>query len=330
MATAKTPFVTGRGRIVQGDCFRASDKDQDGKPRVVKTGANAGQPNPQIYLAVALPKTPGLPVTPPMQAPNLDHEIATGSETGQLFKLLRDTAAAAFPHLFAAGSPMAFSYKVIDGDSTDKKGQPWARYEGFAGHWVIKATRNVATIGPVKVYQQLGGNPADPLALTEVTNSPAELAAALARGRTGPVVRPGDYVKLAGSFSGNDNAANPGVYANLDMICMVAEGVEIVTTSGPDAAAAFGGAVAPAHPAAAQTFAAPAPALVVTPPPLPVAVAPAPAPIPAAPPPAPAAPAPAPVPVEPTMLPAANGISYAAYIAQGWTDDLLRSHGMIA
>lgn len=317
MATAKTPFVTGRGRLVQGDCFRASDKDQDGKPRTVKTGANAGQPNPQIYVAVALPKTPGLPVTPPLQAPNLDHEIATGSETGQLLKLLKDTAVAAFPHMFANGvNPITFSFKVIDGDGVDKKNQPWSRYEGFAGHWIMKATRNVATVGPVKVYQQ----DAATLALTEVTT-----------GRP----RPGDYVKLAGSFQGNDNAANPGVYANLDMICQVAEGVEIVTTSGPDAAAAFGGAVAPAHPAAAQTFAAPAlpPPAAAAAPPLPVAASPAPAspaPAPAAPAPAPAAPAPAPVPVEPTMTAAANGVSYAAHIASGWTDDLLRAHGLIA
>jgi hypothetical protein len=35
------------------------------------------------------------------------------------------------------------------------------------------------------------------------------------------------------------------------------------------------------------------------------------------------------VPQGPTMLPAAQGIPYADYIGKGWTDALLRQHGMM-
>lgn len=58
------------------------------------------------------------------------------------------------------------------------------------------------------------------------------------------------------------------------------------------------------------------------------AAAPAPAPVAPA---APAAPAPpAPQTTGPQMLPAANGIPYESYKAQGWTDEMLIQHGMMA
>ena len=38
----------------------------------------------------------------------------------------------------------------------------------------------------------------------------------------------------------------------------------------------------------------------------------------------------APVSMEPVMLPAAGGIPYASYVAQGWTDEQLHNHGMFS
>lgn len=327
-AAPKIPFVTGIGRIVQGDPFRISDKDNDGNLRVVKNGPNAGIPNPQVWVKVAFPKTPGQAPTAYRQAPNLDPEIASGSEVGQLFALMKQAASLGFAHLFPAGgaAPINFSYKIADGDGVDDKGKPWAEREGFAGHWIVTFSRNVGEkvgVGPVQVFTQLGHDRGD-LTLTPVTT-----------GRP----RAGDYVKVAGEFQGNDNAANPGIYANLAMVCGVREGVEIVQTGGPDAAAAFGGTVAPANPGAAAAFT-PPPAPAAAPPlPPPAAgavaappptAAPSPGSVPAAPPPAPAAPPPPPA--GPSLLPqhVAAGLTYDEMTKAGWTDETLRAHGYIA
>ena len=42
-------------RFVQGDLDTPQDKDAQGALRVVKTGPNAGQPNPQYFVAGAVP-----------------------------------------------------------------------------------------------------------------------------------------------------------------------------------------------------------------------------------------------------------------------------------
>lgn len=294
--TTRTQFTTPVGRFVQGDAFNPSDKDQSGAPRVVKTGPNAGQPNPQHFVAIALPKSsPGI---------TFEQEAAI---PGSFFSILKGEAAKAFPHLFPQGaagpcSHPAFSYKVIDGDGVDTAGKPWSQREGFAGNWVVRLTRG-ASIGAPPVYQETA------------PGTFAQLAATGGRPRTG------DYIRVQGDVSGNDNAQRPGLYVNLGMILFAGEGFEIVTQSGPSAAEAFGGGTTLPIGAAVPVAPAGAPTAAVATPPLPVAAAPPP--VPAAPPPAPAAPV-------RTMLPAANGVAYEAYIAQGWTDDLLRQHGLMA
>jgi hypothetical protein len=153
-------------------------------------------------------------------------------------------------------------------------------------------------------------------------------------GQPAPGPRRGDYVRISGTIEGNDDVARPAVYVNVSLVEFSRSGVEIV--SGPSAETAFGAGGAGATPAAPasgglvmkngasyeafktagwtdeQMIAAghAERAAPVTPPP----------------PPAP------PVPTAPThvMLPAANGVTYEAYIAAGWTDATLVSAGYMA
>ena len=46
MAKDLVEILTPVGRIVQGSCFEAKTHDLQGNPLVVKTGPNAGQPEP--------------------------------------------------------------------------------------------------------------------------------------------------------------------------------------------------------------------------------------------------------------------------------------------
>lgn len=234
---------------------------------------------------------------------------------------------AAFP--VAAQRP-DFAWKIDDGDSTvpNKLGKIPNQKEGYPGHWILRFSGGF----PPKVFNKDG--------TAAIPDKDA--------------VKPGYYVQVAFSCAGNEQAANPGVYLNHQLVAFTAYGEEI--TTGPDAASAgFGQNVtlppgASATPPAAlaappvttapqtappppgATVAAPpataVPAVLVTPntailtPPAPGAVA-------AAPPP-PAAPVAPPVPVGRQMLPKAAGQPYEAFIAAGWTDVNLIAHGYMA
>lgn len=348
---AKSRFTSPVMRMVQGDVDEAQTKDMQGNLRVVKTGPNAGQPNPQFFVGGAVAKTD--PAWPPF------------------WDTLVRQAFADFPSLFphgvdaiiAAGGPQPwftqppqghtmpwvmgeFSWKVQDGDASvvrEGKLVNYAEREGYAGAWVVKFGSSY----PPRCFH-------------------AGRYAANEQIQEKKVIRRGYYIRVSGSTEGNGNMSRPGIYLNLDMVELSAFGPEIV--SGPDAGAAFGGGpvalppgataapatpaagAPPVPPAAAPAPAAPVPAAAPAPAPYTgyMGNAPAPAPAaapapatPAAPPPVPSAttvspssvppaPPPAPVAAGPTMLPAANGATYEQMIAAGWTDDTLRAHGMMA
>ena len=314
MANENTPFQgVMTGRLVQGDCFVAQTKDAQGNLRVVKTGPNAGQPAPQYFVAVAYRKD--------------------DPEWPAFFNLLLTTSKQEWPNLFPATSPAEnlfgvmhgkpvnpqFSFKVVDGDGLDQNGKSNSDKEGFAGHWVVRYASSYAP----KVVRPTGPGTWEVMAFDPAT------------GQKSPIKR-GDYIRVAGSVAGNNNPQRPGIYVNLNMIEFVGQGDEIV--GGPDAATAFatpaqlppgarpvgappvGGAPAPTPPA---TGGAPMPPATGNAP-----VAPA---APAAPPPAApsvAAPSATTSPSR-TMTAAANGVSYEAFIAQGWTDQQLIDSGMM-
>lgn len=307
MSSQSNRFLSPVGRLVQGDAFEPQTKEYDGSPMVIKRGPNAGQPTQKWVAVVAFAKND--PAWPAFKAQ------------------MTAVARAAFPQLFdAAGNCThpAFAWKIADGDGIDQNGKANASKEGFAGHWVVRFTSSF----PPKCFYSGRYQPHE-----QIQDKMA--------------IRRGYYVRIAGTIEGNGETGKPGVYMNLNMIELVAQGKEIV--SGPDAASVFGAGPAPVLPAgaialpgqqpgfqqpgatAAPTYA-PAPtaapgfavpAVTPSPAPVPPVVAVAPAPAFVAPPP-PAVPA---APAGPRMTAKANGATYESFRAGGWTDDLLRQHG---
>ncbi len=285
MSKVREPFSTPVGRLVQGDCFVPQTKDQQGNPRVVKSGPNVGQPAPQYFIAVAFPKMD--PANPALQ----NQEFA--AFYAQLDRVARAEWPALFPNPNGGCVNPLFTMKVKDGDGVDRNGKSNASKEGFAGHWIV----SFASAYAPKVVQETS-----PGTFAQLTD-PAS-------------VKRGYYVRVAGSITGNDSPNTPGLYVNLDMVCLVAYGPEIV--SGPDAAQAFG-APATLPPGASMTpigGAAMPPGGVPATPALPGAPG-----VPAVPG-APAVPAAGPV-----MTAKAADQPYASFTANGWTDAMLIEHG---
>lgn len=316
-------YLSPVGRLVQGDCFEPQTKDQQGAPRVIKTGPNAGQPNPQFYIGVAFRKDD--PQWPAFWA------------------ILDRVARAAWPQFFP--NPQGpctnpkFAFKVLDGDGYDTQGRSNATKEGFAGHWVVRFT----TAFPPKCYPV--GRYAAHDQITDKT-----------------LLRRGYYVRVAGTVKSNENPTNPGLFLNFDLVELAGYGPEIVSgpdasqvfggapaVALPPGASATPLAAPPAPAAAGPGPAAPPPAAPgyvppAAPPPSPPigypapSAGPAPAPSapytpPAGPPAAPPAAPPAPPPAK--MLTPAGAASYAGatyegYIAAGWTDEQLRAAGYLA
>lgn len=282
---ARTNFTTPVGRLLMGSLYKAQTTDADGKPLVVKSGPNQGQPKVTYFFAVGIPKNPG--ETHWSQTPWGAAIYKAGAE--------------AFPQ--ACQSP-SFAWKIVDGDSTvpNKKGTAPCTREGYKGHWVISFSSGFAP----KIYNADG---------TQAITEP-------------DAVKLGYFVQVNGDVDGNGSGQNPGVYINHSMVALSAYGPEIVV--GPDASSVgFGGAALPAGASLTPpaTFVPPAQAAAPMPTPaMPAPVMPAAVPNPAflQVPTAPVALAPAKV-----MLPAANGATYEAMIAAGWTDMLLVQHGMM-
>lgn len=206
-------FTTPVGRFVQGDAFVAQDKDMQGNPRVIKSGPNMGQLNPQFFMAVAFSK----------QDPAFN----------DFWAQLRRIAAADFPALFPQGpnGPCVnpnFAFKVVDGDGVDTRGTSNAGKQGFAGCWIVRFASSFAP----KVFN------AGHYAPAEQVVDPKQL-------------RKGYYVRINGSAQGNGDNLKPGLYVNLDLVEIAGYGEEIVT--GPSAADAFGAAPAVLPPGASAT-----------------------------------------------------------------------------
>ncbi len=132
MSAAAIEVKLPRGRIVQGDLYKAQDKDHTGAPLVIKRGPKTGQPTIKYFFAVAVPKTPG--ATHWANEPWAQAVWALGHNSwpqGQ------------------AQSP-TFAWKIEDGDSTvpNGAGKRNCDREGFAGCWIVNLSSNYAP----KVY----------------------------------------------------------------------------------------------------------------------------------------------------------------------------------
>jgi len=272
-------LTTPPGRVVLGNLYKPNNTDAEGKPLVVKTGPNAGQPRVQFFFAVAIPKNPG------------ETHWSQTAWGKQIFAVGNQ----AFPN--AAQSP-AFAWKIEDGDSAipNKKRRKPCDTEGFPGHWIIKFSSSFAP----KIYRVEGSG-----YVPETTPD---------------YVKAGYYVEVNFTVDGNGSQQQPGVYINPNIVLFRAYGPEIVF--GPDVTACgFGQAPLPpgasAVPLASTDngFSAPTPPVPTMAPVIPnVAFA--------------GIVAPPPAPVR-QLTALARGATYEQLIANGWTDELLISQGLM-
>jgi hypothetical protein len=310
-------ILTPVGRLVGGSLYKGSDKDADGKPRTIKTGANAGQPATQWFFMLAIQKG----------AERHWAETPWGQK-------IWACGHAAFPS--AAQSPQ-FAWKVKDGDSTvpNRKGKKPCDIEGAKGHWLL----SFASGFPPKVYNADGSQQ---ILEPDAVKPGYYIQVFGSVDGNGSAQQPGVFLN-----HGMVALAAYGPEINLGMdASAVGFGAGAALPAGASAVPltqAFNpappGAVVPPAPmpgipaptaAAPYTPAPPIPGSPAVPgapiaPPMPPAVAVAPAPGFLAPPPPMPAPA---VPVR-RMTPAAGATTYEQYIAAGWTDALLVQHGMM-
>jgi hypothetical protein len=302
------------GRIVQGSLYAPQEKDMQGNPLTIKSGPNKGQPTKKWFFAVAFAKT----------KPHWGSEdwgAAIWAYGHQSWPSLIDRATGLLP--------ASFAWKIEDGDSTtpNKNGRKNSEREGFPGHWVVNFSSSFAP----KIFTSTGDPILEPNA-----------------------VKVGYFVVVRGSVQSNENTTNPGNYVNHGMVGFVGYGPEIHQGPNPKdifkggyalppgaSSAPVGGAALPA--AAATPGGSPPPPPPAGSPPPPGAPAPGVAQVPvvpnpgfvgapgaaAPPPPPPAAAAPPPPVSGPQMTAAANGVTYAQFIAGGWTDAQLRAKGMM-
>lgn len=301
-------LTTPVGRLVSGSVYIEKTTDGDGKPMVIKTGPNAGQPRGVWDFGIAIPKTPGCA------------HWASEPWGAQIWAFGHQE----FPQM--AQRP-DFSWKIADGDDAipNKKGNKNCDKEGYPGHWVLYFSNSNAPA----IYDAKGENRiTEPDAVKKgfyvqvmveyVSNAPSQTAGLYANHRAvalsayGPIIAGGD---VDVSKAGFGQAPLPA---------------GAMTT--PPAGVSAGTPPPPGTPAPPVAGTPPPPAAAVSPPAVvappvqapPVVVPPVAAPAP------PVVPAhdlvaqPAPVRV---MLPAAGGAPYEAFIAQGWTDETLRANG---
>lgn len=293
---ARTNFTTPVGRLLMGSLYKPQTTDADGKPLVVKSGPNMGQPKVTYFFAVGIPKNPG--ETHWSQTP-----------WGQL---IYKAGADAFPQ--AHQSP-SFAWKVVDGDSTipNKKGIAPASREGYRGHWVISFSSGFAP----KIYNADGSQAIveqDAVKLGYFVQVNGDVDG------NGSQQNPGVFINhsmVALSAYGPEIIVGPDAAS-------VGFGQQAALPAGasltPPANFTPPAAAATPMPAPVQAY-----APVAMPVPTPVQPNPAFLQVPTAPvavPPAPVAPA-------RVMLPAAQGASYEQLIAAGWNDALLVQHGMM-
>lgn len=310
------------GRLVGGSVYRAyKDTEDDGK--TPKLGADGKQTETYSFqVAIEKGATTHWAQTPWGQMIWAEGHAGWGAPT--------------------AGHP-TFAWKIKDGDDKQpgkpRNGKPTkapAEREGWPGHWVISFSGK---------YAPKTCNADGSVTFTDTVER----------------IKPGHFVQVKGTCAHNNPAKSAGVYMNYQVVAHSGFGPEIAMAGDVDAASVgFGGAPLPAgasavplggmSPAQATHIggapAIPGAAVPGAPPAPPVGVPPSSAlPLPASPPivpnpaflqpPVQVAPVPLPPPVAPAvpvrrMLPAANGATYEAMTAAGWTDALLVQHGMMA
>lgn len=129
MSAAAIEVKLPRGRIVQGDLYKAQDKDANGAPLTIKTpGPKFGQPTIRFFFAVAVPKSPG----------------ATHWANEPWATAVWNLGHSSWPN--GQAQAPTFAWKIEDGDSTvpNKRGRLNSKTEGMPGCWIISLSSNYA------------------------------------------------------------------------------------------------------------------------------------------------------------------------------------------
>ena len=322
----KVNITSPVGRIVMGSLYAPSTTDAEGKPLVVKTGPNAGQPRVNYFFALAIPKG---------AEPHWAH-----TPWGQQ---IWNVGNQAFPN--AAQSP-AFAWKIEDGDSQipNKKGRKPCDNEGWRGHWILKFSGGFAP----KVYQQEGAGYVQVMQ-KDFCKPGFFVEVAFSVEGNGSQSQPGVYLNhsmVCFRAYGQEITFGPDVASAGFGAAPLPAGASMTPPAGAipmpqaPAAAPVGYAPPPGLPQVPGVAPAPlAPAGFAPTPSVPVPGAPAPIPVtpnpgfvqvpPPAAAPAPMAPPPAPVAPVRQMTAAAQGIPYESYVEQGWTDAQLVQNGLM-
>lgn len=297
------------GRIVMGSLYNPSTTDAEGKPLVIKTGPNAGQPRVNYFFALAIPK-------------GAEQHWAHTPWGQQIW----DVGNRAFPN--AAQSP-AFAWKIEDGDSQipNKKGRKPCDNEGWRGHWILKFSGGFAP----KVYRQEGSGYVQVMQ-KDFCKPGYFVEVAFSVEGNGSQSQSGVYLNhsmVCFRAYGQEITFGPDVASAGFGAAPLPAGASMTPLAGaipmPQAPAAAPGLpqvprVAPAP--LPQGGFAPTPSVPVPGAPAPIPVTPNPGFMQVPPPPAPVAPA-------HQMTAAAQGVPYDAYIAQGWTDAQLVQNGLM-
>lgn len=314
MAIEKINITSPVGRFVAGNLYKPNDKDFDGKPLVVKTGPNAGQPRVNYFIALAIPKGPET------------HWSQT--EWGAKIWALGHQA---FPQ--AAQRP-DFAWKIEDGDSTipNKRNRRPCDQEGYARNWILKFSGGFAP----KAYFQEGTAWVQNLQIDAIKPG-YYIQVGFAVDENGQQANPGVYLNYeAVAFRGFGAEINNGpdvtqMGFGSAPLPAGASAVPLAATL-PALPAYAGPQTAPAAPAPPPVPVYPNPAFLQVP-------APNPTPAPAAaqyyPPQiiAPVGPGAPPAPPVPSnirqMTAKAGNLSYQAYIGGGWSDAQLVAEGLM-
>lgn len=323
MAVERINITSPVGRFVAGNLYKPNDKDFDGKPLVVKTGQNAGQPRVSYYMGLAIPKG--------------GEQHWSQTEWGSKIWMLGHQA---FPQ--AAQRP-DFAWKIEDGDSQipNKKNRRPCDQEGYPGNWIVRLSGGFAP----KVYFQEGNQWVQNLNVDAVKPG-YFVQASFSVDDNGQQNNPGVYLNLSMvAFRGYGQEITFG--PNVDEAGFGAAPLPAGASAVPLAA------TMPAAPPANGSYTPPPPAYVPPQAPAPVSVAPNPGFVQLPPPggyqpnptPAPLAgaympangaippPPPAPVTAPPSNVPRmtakAGNVTREAYHAAGWSDAQLIAEGLM-
>lgn len=300
--STRTDLLTPAGRLVAGSLYKPNTTDAEGKPLVVKSGPNVGQPRVEYYFALAIPKG----VEQHWSQTPWGAIVYTAGRTD-------------FPQAHLAPS---FAWKIKDGDSTipNRKGKRPCDQQGHPGHWVLSFSSGY----PPKISRENG---TVPMLEADAVNAGDWVQVFGSTGGNGSQTQSGVFLNHSlVNFIGYGERISVGVdAASVGFGAAMPVGASATPAAGawtPPATAAAGFPSATAFPgvAPATVAVAPHPGFLQ---PAPGVVAAMPVP--------PAVPVPA-VPAAPRarqMTAAAGGATYEACIAAGWTDHTLVQHGMM-